>query len=733
MARKTLLVVALGLATALTALAQQVPLPGTKIPQFVDPLPTLGANGIAVAGGTNLTLTMCEFKANVMPSTFVPAVGTYTGTYVWGYVAGTQCPTTTQPTYLGPAIVAVRGTPTEITFVNNLGSTTTTNVLAYKNSTDQTLHWADPLNGEGNLCNMNIQAGTPPTGTCAQNVAGAIPAVVHLHGGEVPPQLDGGPDAWFTSDGTYVGHSYYSKDGSAPKNYSIYRYPNTQEASYIWFHDHTLGATRLNVYMGLAGAFPIVDPSLTLPTGLTPLGLSTQDLIIPVIIQDRMFDTNGQLFFPAVGVNPEHPYWVPEFLGDTIAVNGKVWPYLDVEPRRYRFLFLNGSNARSYSMDFQVQGKGKSPTFWQIGTDGGYLDAPAAVPVLTMMSGERADVIIDFSAFKPGDTLILRNSAKAPFPGGRPPQGTTVGTIMQFRVKRPAAPIVDNSYNPALGTPLRPGTQALVRLVDPVAGTVAPGVTVANTRELTLNEVLAPRTKVGGVQYPGGPLEILVNNTKWSGESPRPYNDFTAITLNGITTAYSELPNEGDTEVWEIVNLTADAHPMHTHLTQFQLINRQNVDIKNFTAAYAAAFPAVTGDPKFAACIGGVYCPDFGPPLDYNTGVMRGGKLLLGGNPDVTPFLLGVALPPASNEAGWKDTIMAPPGMVTRIAVRFAPTDLPASTPAVNAFYPFDPNGGHGYVWHCHIVDHEDNEMMRPDLVTPNGSATRTYIKGIDY
>jgi FtsP/CotA-like multicopper oxidase with cupredoxin domain len=147
----------------------------------------------------------------------------------------------------------------------------------------------------------------------------------------------------------YKGHGYYTVPG-ASVNASLYKYPNVQEAAPIWFHDHTLGATRLNVYAGLAGAYYIVDPTLNLPANLQPVSE-----VVPLVLQDRMFDTNGQLFFQADSAggllwatNPEHPYWSPEFVGDTIVVNGKAWPYLNVQAKRYRFLFLNGSNARTY-------------------------------------------------------------------------------------------------------------------------------------------------------------------------------------------------------------------------------------------------------------------------------------------------------------------------------------------------------------------------------------------------
>ena len=704
--------------------AQQAPLPGSAIPQFVEPLPSLDA---IVAGTGQIELRMKEFQAMVLPGTFVPANGQpYTGTWVWGYLQPGQ---TTRASYLGPVIVATRGTPTEVKWVNDLGHVSTSNLLAYTLSTDQTMHWADPLNGEENMCAHMVMPMSSPMPPCDQNYSGPIPAVVHLHGGEIPDVLDGGPDAWFTSDGDYKGHAFYSKDGDLATNYSIYRYPNSQEASNIWFHDHTLGATRLNVYAGLAGAYIITDP----PND--PANLPGP--IVPVVIQDRMFDTNGQLYFPA-GLpfisNPEHPFWVPEFTGDTILVNGKTWPYLQVEPKRYRFYFVNGSNARTYEI-FLVNRvtKAMGPALYQIGTDGGYLDSPVKIDPnapagqlqkLVLMPGERADIIIDFAGLAPGTRLLMRNTAKTPFPAGAAVQGSTTGRILEFRVTPPTG--ADTSYDPAAGGALR---TPMARLVNPAAGTLAPGVTAQKTRQLSLNEVMGMPSVVAGVAYPGGPLEILVNNTKWSGESFRAYDDFTPITVNGVTNLYSEMPREGETEIWEIVNITADAHPIHLHLVQFQAMNRQVIDAKKYIAAYDAAFPGGGTDPMTGQPYPpGVYVPGFGPPLDYYTGNPRA----LGGNPDVTPFLKGKAKTPQANEAGWKDTVIAYPGEVLRIAVRWAPTSLAATTAPVDASFEFDPQGVHGYVWHCHIIDHEDNEMMRPTSVEPNDAA-RTYIKGVDY
>jgi FtsP/CotA-like multicopper oxidase with cupredoxin domain len=559
--------------------------------------------------------------------------------------------------------------------------------------------------------------------------------------------IDGGPEAYFLSDqagdpnGPTVvnihGPAYYSKAGAAD-NEAIYRYPNTQEASPLWFHDHLLGGTRLNAtFGGLAGAYAVIDPDLELPSGLHPVGLQNADetnlrYTIPLVIQDRMFDTNGQLYFPNTGINPEHPYWIPEFVGDVIVVNGKAWPYLNVDQQRYRFYLINGSNSTPYEMFLQdLDHKVSGPRFWVIATDGGYLDTPVLIDpnasgaqikagvqkTLVMMPGERYEIIIDFNdqvwknqilpkRAKFPLNLVLRNIA--PTVEGNPPS-STVGRLMQFRVSATAP--ADTSYDPASGTPIRSSEQVIKRLADPATGTLNPNIGSHKTRELALVEIAGP----------GGPLEVLVNNTRWNGiregtETPVPDSTFVAGTLFGGN-YLTELPNEGDTEVWEIVNTTMDSHPIHLHAIQFQILNRQPYDAAGFFAAYSAAFP------------GGAFIPGYGPPLGYSPSLASGGKY--GGNPNVDPFLVaGAAVPPLNYEAGWKDTAIMHPGEVTRIAVRFAPQDLAVGT--VGSFT-FDPSALNGvYVWHCHITDHEDNEMMRPYQIISNG-ATRTYAEGIDY
>jgi len=693
----------------------QTPLPGKNIPKYVEALPTFV--GARVPGTAPLVVSMEEFQQKVLPVGFYTALPASfsAGTYVWGYKVNTSGPL--YPTF---TIEAQRGTPTTVTYTNNLtGPGGGPAVLQKYLTVDQTLHWADPLEL---MCVMNpmnpacfkpygnpswLGPGNPPNPTGAP-----VPAVVHLHGSESPSAFDGGPEQWFTPDPLGPKGAGYVSLSTVPNNQAVYYYPNSQEATTLWFHDHALGATRLNVYGGLAGFYFLRDGR---DTGLSgnPIGLPVGLQEVEIVIQDRMFDTNGQLLFPDLGINPTiHPFWIPEFFGDTIVVNGKTWPYLQVEPKRYRFRVLNGSNARMYNLSLD----NKMP-FWQIGTDGGFLDAPAMVSQLFIAPGERADVIVDFTGSPNGTNILLTNDAKAPFPHGAPADPQTVGQIMQFRVTSLTA--ADASCNPALAAgavgacDLR-GTNPIVRLADPLAGTLATGVVPDKKRQLTLNEVMGA----------GGPLEVLLNNTRWMGlkgstvgipgVTPAPVTDSVLIPGNPPNWI-TELPQVGSTEEWEIINLTADAHPIHIHLVQFQIVNRQMFQTGKYLKTYGAAF------------LGGVFKPSDGPPLAYNTPNADGA---VGGNPAVTPYLQDGIKPPAANEAGWKDTVVMHPGEVTRIVARWAPQNVPVGGVAAGTnLYPFDPRapmgtldafglpGGPGYVWHCHILDHEDNEMMRPYMV----------------
>lgn len=728
--------------------AGPVQFPGSKIQQFAQPLPVLDAAGGTIQtildDGTEIPVRMVELRSDILPPSFKPANGlTYQGTAVFTYRVSEEAvePLTRVDTYVNPVIVASRGTPTTIRYINNL----TTNVINWRNWTNESLHSA--FHQAEDLMMPMLSDTT--------HYQGPVLAVPHLHGGEVPALVDGGPEAWFASDvpgpdttTDYIeqGPAYYSKAGAA-FNEAIYTYPNYQEAAPLWFHDHLLGGTRLNAtFSGLAGGYALTDPDLVLPDGLLPVGLdvngsgdmdSANEVLIPLVIQDRMFDTNGELFFPNIGINPEHPYWVPEFVGDTIVVNGKAWPYLNVDQQRYRFYAINGSNSRPYNMFLQDTSTGMKYPMWVISTDGGYLDKPVLVdPIanavqvksgiqksLMMMPGERYEIIVDFAGIPAGTNIVLRNDA--PTVDGNP-KASLDGRIMQFRVTANAPAGSDMSYDPKTMSAIRTD-EPIVRLPGTPGGPVISAANVDKTRLLTLNEVLGLN----------GPLEALVNNTKWSGMREDhsmvpgsvmydgPNQDAFSFMGNYIT----ELPEEGTTEVWEIVNLTMDSHPIHLHGLQFQLIDRQMFDMKAYMMSYGMSFTNDIGaiDPLTGLPYpDGVYIPGYGPPLNYNTGNLRA----LGGNPD--PVMMGMPMAPLAYEEGWKDTVIMHPGEKTRIAVRIAPTDKALDDPEM--YWPYEPNAGSGvYVWHCHITDHEDNEMMRPYAFISNPLTEREFILGEDY
>ncbi len=615
-------------------------------------------------------------------------------------------------------------------------------------SIDQTIHWANPLETPG----------VPSAKTELWPYEGPHPVVPHMHGGEQPSPFDGSPNQWWTDGDTDVstekppaikGPGYRTiaadTDGNlVADNAAIYRYPNDQEATTLWFHDHTLGITRINVYAGPAAYYFLRDPATIDDGSGDPDTLPAGEFEVEFVLQDRMFDINGQLLFPD-GLpffmpNVEHPFWNPEFLGDVMTVNGKAWPFLNVKPQRYRLRLLNGSNARVYNIFLSGGGGGKGKAkgntsgapFWVIGTDGCLLDEPVETSSLLIGPGERYDVIVDFAGLE-GQTLTMLNDAKAPYPYGATADPQTVGQVAQFRVNTDT--VNDYTYDPAMDGPLRAPMQ---RLVVPATGTLGPDAgTVARYRQLTLNET------------PGafGPLDALLNNTRWAGLR----DDFTAIavdnvngpqglvqdtgTVAGVTDYVSEMPQVGSTEVWEIINLTGDAHPIHLHLVQFQVLNRQNFSVRKYTAEYERSFSGgAAANPNQA-----IFTPHFGPPMQYNVDQDPDDplRLVVGGNPLLDPYLTKAIIPPKPYEAGWKDTVIAMPKQVTRIVVRYTAQDGSAYTDGDNGFDPTavgNPTGGIvgadgtdgfgaggvGYVWHCHIVDHEDNEMMRPMVLVNN-------------
>jgi spore coat protein A, manganese oxidase len=392
-----------------------------------------------------------------------------------------------------------------------------------------------------------------------------VRTVPHVHGARVPPQGDGYPEHWFTQ-----GKS------------ALYHYPNRQDATTLWYHDHAMGIERLNQYAGLFGAFLIRDQTeaaLELPSG---------PYDIPLFLFDRLLDGNGQLQYPTSGV-PESP-WVSEVYGDALLVNGKLYPYLEVEPRPYRFRLVNASNSRFYYLSLSNR-----QSFHQIGTDQGLLSAPLALSSVTLAPGERVDLLIDFSVSAKTEFLLKSQSFE----------------LMQFRV----------SGKTAAGPGRLPAT---LRPVERISRTAA-----VETRALKLNEFMDPKTHA---------MVMLLNDAYWR-------------------YPVTEKPALDTIEVWELVNFTEDTHPIHLHLVRFQLLDRQHFDVDAYNFEH-----------KFQT--------------------------------------IGEPILPDASEAGWKDTIQAYPGMITRIII------------------PFRGYPGR-YVWHCHVLEHAANEMMRPFEVVQHTKQAR--------
>jgi FtsP/CotA-like multicopper oxidase with cupredoxin domain len=695
-----------------TGFLVQALLHGEELPKFVAPLPTFER-----AKGASLDVDMVEYQQRILPdSVYENLPEPYRqGTYQWGYKVGESA-----PHFPATTIEAVRGTPTKIRYQNHLGSAKTQPFLARYLLTDQSVHWADPT---GRSKALGCHKGPPLPSECVDNYVGPTPAVVHMHGAEVASESDGHPDAWFTpSDDSgspqHKGPGFVSLEST---------YPNDQQATALWFHDHTLGRVRLNVYAGLAGMYLLRDARDTGKAD-NPVGLPAGEFEHELAIADRQFDVNGQLYFPAglpgnpTGINgpppnpDHHPYWNPEFFGDVITVNGRSWPYLEVEPRRYRFRVLDASSARFYRMAFVDAGNraATGPAIWQIGSDGGLFDRPVRHDdgnnpfmgdPLFLAPGERADIIVDFSGFE-GKTLRLINDAPAPFPSGDPPNPGTTGQVLEVRVKAKASG-KDMSLDPS-----SPTAKLRAEPIVDIKPTAAHPADVR--RQLVLVEV----------EGPGGPMEVLLNNSHWDGMRAGSDQSIPDSMDSGRGVSSTELPRIGSTEIWEIANLTEDAHPIHLHLAQFQAIESQPLRAFNeegdtaYESDWIAAFPGGTAHGK--SFPKGVFIPGFGPPNEYAKPNSAGA---LGGNPGFeAKYFDGPPLPMSAADSGWKDTLKVMPKRVTRLAVRWAPQGLAVAAvkPGAAKLFSFDPtSGGPGYVWHCHILDHEDNEMMRPMLIQP--------------
>ncbi|HSM57877.1 MAG TPA: multicopper oxidase domain-containing protein, partial [Candidatus Sulfomarinibacteraceae bacterium] len=389
---------------------------------------------------------------------------------------------------------------------------------------------------------------------------------------------------------------------------------------------------------------------------------------IPIAIQDRSFNADGSLFYPdnraffeGLNVPPTAPYldipyiaeeacdglpsdvspiWNPEFFGNMMVVNGFTWPFLEVEQRRYRFRLLNGCNSRFLLLDFS---DAPGIEVWQIGAEGGFLPAPVNLSAenssqALMAPAERADIIVDFTNVPTGSYLLRNLAPDEPFGGGAPGDAfepadpDSTGQVLEFRVVPSAS--ADSTTPPMY---LRLPEISSLGEADKV-------------RYLTLNEEESATVRVsedesGNVILdcaegePFGPVAALLGTQDTGSETPTPLLWSDPITENPAVAA---------TEVWDMYNFTEDAHPIHIHLVQFEVLERE---------------------------------------------------VLNESSPHYPQFDVGAVVPREAWETGPKDTVIAYPGEITRVKARF---DLPGF-----------------YVWHCHIVEHEDNEMMRPYHVGP--------------
>jgi spore coat protein A, manganese oxidase len=614
-------------------------------------------------GGKNIDyyeISMKQFSQQILPAGLPP-------TTVWGYGAVKSQSMNGLLLHNAPSLTieASYNTPVRVKWINDLKDPAG-NYLPHLLPVDPTLHWANPPGG------MSGRDTRPTFKRTPGRYTGPVPIVTHVHGAVgVGDESDGYAEAWYlpaagnlpashATEGTWYD---FFKGKAAAKfgvtwgpGYATFQYPNLGRAAQDWYHDHTLGMTRLNVYAGPAGFFilrggpagddAVKDRRTGAPAILPGPAPRENDRFpsnktyyeIPIAIQDRSFNTDGALFYPDSraffdGITGRYvprtdisPIWNPEFFGNTIMVNGNTWPFQTVEQRRYRLRFLNGCQSRFLILDFSgIPGV----SVWQIGNDGGFLAAPVDLTGgnsnrLLMSPAERADLIVDFTNVPMGHYVLGNVGPDEPFGGGVPgvdfpvADPATTGQVLQFRV------VPTSTVDPT--------TPPQFLQLPAIAPLPAPSV----TRPLALLEEMS-------MYFDDAPAETLLgtiagNPNKGTGTwTPRMW-------MEGIT----ENPALGATEVWEFYNATADAHPMHVHEVKFQIVNRQPIVVDE-----GARTVQVNGDVRA---------------------------------PEVW-------------ENGFKDTFTAYPGEVTRIRAQFV-------------------NPGQ-YVWHCHIVEHEDNEMMRPYRIGP--------------
>jgi FtsP/CotA-like multicopper oxidase with cupredoxin domain len=659
------------------------------IPQYQTSLlipPVMPRAGrIPMPGGRPVAyyeISVRQFLQQILPAE-LPA------TTVWGYGAVTALNRKGLLLHNAPSLTieAKWNEPVRVKWINELVDAQG-HFLPHLLPVDRTLHWANPPGGtDGRDTRPAFDVSPGP-------YTGPVPIVTHVHGAiGVGDESDGYSEAWYlpAADDIPAGHategSWY--DFFAQKaqtqfgaewgpGYAVFHYPNDNRASTIWYHDHSLGMTRLNVYAGPAGFYilrggpsgdrAVLDSRTGVPATLPGPAPIEGDRFppnktyyeIPIVIQDRSFNTDGSLFYPDTraffdGVagpfipqTDVSPIWNPEFFGNTMMVNGNTWPYQRVEQRRYRFRFLNGCQSRFLILDFSAI---PGVEVWDIGNEGGFLSVPVNLTAdhdnrLLMALAERADLIVDFTNVPPGDYVLGNVGPDEPFGGGEPaidfepadPDST--GQILQFRVV------------PALAGDSTTPPQYLV--LPPIV----PLPVETLTRPLALLEEMS-------AFFDDAPSEALLGTLE-ADPAVEPASWTPRLWVDPVT----ENPETGVTEVWEFYNATGDAHPIHVHEIAFEVVNRQDILVVE----------DVNGDEN-----------------GEGNGEGNGDGDEMPGTVQVVPG--SQPMPPEPWETGLKDTVTAYPGQVTRIRGQF--------------------NRPGQFVWHCHIVEHEDNEMMRPYRIGP--------------
>jgi FtsP/CotA-like multicopper oxidase with cupredoxin domain len=500
--------------------------------------------------------------------------------------------------YLGPTIESVHGQPWTLRYTNS----TEGNPLAA--DVDTSLHGLSERDRE--------QTAT----------------TLHLHGGITSPESDG-----------------HSEMLVQPGESLTHKFSGLNESAGLWYHDHAMSMTRINVYAGLVGV-NLVRDQFDSGSADNSLGLPSGEFEVPLVLQEKIMNPDGSMSL-RTNITVPQGKWEGGGTGDVGVVNGKIWPTMEVARGMYRFRIVNAGSYSVWNLFLSNR-----MTFWVIGNDGGLLDAPVRTESIRLAPAERVDVLVDFGSVEPGEVIELRNDEPPPA------QAASLGAVpmplfCQFRVAsgRGFAGEIMTMYRGGKGQPA-----------------LLPEIPLAQVqRTVTVNQPSA------GLSL--APPMMTLNNLRYSDPD-------------------IEMPAQGAVEQWNIVNTTLEPHPIHLHLVHFRTLGRAPVDL----AAYMRDHPR----------------PDIGVKWA----------------PEVERYVTGPLAPPPAWEAGAKDTVNTYPGTVTRILVRFPTGDELGFDPDATFTAPSSGNrsshdmghgAGHdmgagaelqGYMWHCHMLDHEDHEMM---------------------